>query len=60
MGFGYYCYPGNGGTEVRRSTRDLAELLVEFGILELTNAGETYRITPEGREIVRMLVKESK
>lgn len=43
-----------------KSLRDIAEELVEAGILELTNAGTSYRVTEAGKEIVRLLVKESK
>lgn len=45
---------------MRNELRGIAERLVEFGIIELTNNGQTYRVTPEGKEIVRLLLKESK
>jgi predicted transcriptional regulator len=34
---------------------EIAEKLVELGILELTNQGQTYRVTLAGREIVKLL-----
>lgn len=47
-------------TDVRQlswETRKLAENAVAIGVLELTNRGETYRVTLDGQQIVNMLLE---